>query len=77
MSRHPRKFGSGLIIFQILCTAVTAIFVMRTADLLFDDKRAGIVAAILLAVDVPSIIFANMMMSETIYTTLFAIAFSA
>ncbi len=62
-------YPGGLVVFQILCTGLTAFFTLKVADHWFKDQSIGVWAALLLAMDIPSIVFSNMVMTETLYTT--------
>lgn len=60
----------GLILVQILLSVLTVILVVKLTDLLFNNKKAAFWAGLFVALDVPSIVFANLVMSETLFTTL-------
>ena len=65
---HPHR----AILLQLVFGALTCGVTVRIGALLF-DRRAAILAGLLLAVDYSSVIFSNRLYSDTLFTFLFAL----
>lgn len=60
----------GIIVFQILVSAMTCSLVYLLSDKIFENKKAALAAGLFLAFDFPSVFFSNTLLTETIFTAL-------
>jgi hypothetical protein len=60
----------SIIITQVLLSVFTVVMTMRLTVLLLQNKRAASWAGLIVALDIPSIVFSNLVMSETLFTAL-------
>ncbi len=63
-----------LVFVQLIVSTATCYFAYRTAREVFENERAALAAGAIAAIDIPSIVFANLILTETIFTFLFAIS---
>ena len=62
--------GMMLMIAQIMLACWTAVMTFKLTRLFDLGVKTGIVAAILIAIDLPSMVFGSMIMAETLFTAL-------
>lgn len=65
----------GIILTQLIISSATASFCAFITEQVLNNKKAGIFAGIFLALDFPSIFFANTLMTETLFTFLLLTSF--
>jgi len=65
---------NSIIITQILLSCATVFIVILLSDKLFKVRYPGLVAGSLLAINIPSIIFSNILLNETVFTFLITLA---
>jgi len=58
----------AFILLQIFLSVLTVIITHRLALRISGHKKIAFMAGLLVAIDVPSVVFANMIMTETLYT---------
>ncbi|MBN4062056.1 glycosyltransferase family 39 protein [Bacteroidales bacterium AH-315-I05] len=66
----------GVIALQLILSSVSCCIVAFLAKTIFGNEKIGLLAGILLALDFPSIYFANTILTETLFTFLFLLAIS-
>lgn len=64
----------GLILLQIICSTLSVMLTMRLTQLFGGSERAAIWAGGFMALDVSSVVFANLVMSESVFTFLLLLA---
>jgi 4-amino-4-deoxy-L-arabinose transferase-like glycosyltransferase len=62
----------GMIALQLLLSSLTAVIVYNSAFKLFCSRRAALIAGLIIALDIPSIIFTGLILTETVFTFLFS-----
>jgi len=62
-----------VLLLQIMIGALSCLIIYKIGTLLF-DKKVGLLAGCLLAVDFVSLLYANMLMTETMFTFLFLVS---
>jgi 4-amino-4-deoxy-L-arabinose transferase-like glycosyltransferase len=59
-----------VITLQILLSLATVYYTYQLAQLLLQNKSIAVIAALIMALDIPSIVFSNLIMTETLFSTL-------
>lgn len=67
----------AIILFQIFCQLVTCYFLIKTVKLLYPkfEKFSVLFCGILFALDIPTMVLGNVIMTETVFTLLFFMFF--
>lgn len=67
--------GITIIILQIIVAVLTCYFVFKIAHLLTNNSFISNIAALIVAVDLPSIALSNLVLTETLFTFLMVLSF--
>ena len=62
----------GMLLLQLLLSSLTAVIVYNCSRRLFAQKNISLIAGLIIALDIPSIIFTGLILTESIFTFLFA-----
>jgi hypothetical protein len=67
----------AIILFQIFCQLLTCYFLMKTVKILYPEyeKFSALFCGLLFALDIPTIVLGNVIMTETVFTLLFFLFF--
>jgi hypothetical protein len=65
-----------VIVLQIVLSVATVYYTYQLAQLLFQHKSIALITALIMAIDIPSIVFSNLIMTETLFSTLLIAAVS-
>lgn len=68
-------YSAGLIVIQILLSTATVWIVMKAFSALTTKKAAIAGSGLIMALDIPSIVFANLVMTESLFTFLIVFGF--
>ena len=66
--------ATGIILIQIMFSAITCIVVIMLAERLTSNPFIGYVSGLLCALDIPSISLANLLLTETLFTLLLTLS---
>lgn len=69
---HYTGAGSyGMLVLQLILSSLTALIAFHTARRIF-SQRAALIAGLIIALDIPSIIFTSLILTEPVFTFLFS-----
>jgi len=63
-----------LILVQVILSVLTCYFTFRISKEILQNERAGLIAALIMALDVPSIVLSDFVLTETLFSFLFIIS---
>jgi 4-amino-4-deoxy-L-arabinose transferase-like glycosyltransferase len=61
----------GMLFLQLILSSFTAVITYHTAQRIL-DRRAALIAGLIIALDIPSIVFTGLILTEPVFTFLFA-----
>lgn len=63
--------GYGMLFLQVLLSSLTAVITANLSLKIFKCNRTALIAGLIVAIDIPSIIFTGLILTETVFTFLF------
>lgn len=65
--------GAGIVFFQIILSSLSSLLIALAAFELFKNSRLALIAGLILALDIPSIVFSQLVLTETLFVFLLCV----